>query len=84
MEKTGWKVIAIIFILLFVLETITVIWITLWAINSSYEELNNQNYCYYDFCSKYPYAEIDENNVCFCYDYDLIGDLIIVDTKIIK
>ena len=77
MEKTTWKIIAIIFIALFILETgyaITSIW---YVVNQ--EQKTNE--CYYDVCKEYPQAEYT-GGVCTCYDYDMIGDYVAVDWKV--
>jgi hypothetical protein len=81
MEKSTWKTIAIIFIVLFTLETL--VWI--WGITAYYQELEDTNVCYYDICSEYPDAwyEVD-TKVCSCYDYGLLGDLEVVKQEYMK
>jgi len=82
MEKKqwkGWKVLAIIFIILFILEN-------LWVGYGFYiirQEERKITECYYDVCEDYPEAEL-VGNVCFCYDYDLMGNFVVVDTEIMK
>lgn len=76
MEKTGWKVLAILFIILFVLETSFVGY----AVHIYNVETENTNICYYDICGEYPDALYQEG-VCSCYDYDVLGSLIIVDQE---
>lgn len=75
----NWKIVAIIFILLFVAETFFMIWSVMYS-NSEEEKTL---ICYYDVCEEYPDAWY-ENNLCTCYDYDVLGDLIPVDWEIIK
>ena len=75
----GWKATAIIFIFLFAVET-TFIGYTIHLYNV---ELEMTNECYYDVCKDYPSALL-ENGVCFCYDYNMLGELDIVETEIMK
>ena len=75
----NWKIIAIIFICLFVSETAFMVW-GLILVN---QEEANINQCYYEICSEYPQAEL-EGDVCYCYDYDLLGDYVLVKTELIK
>lgn len=65
----GWKVTAIIFIILFTLETAFLAWGTYLTIH----EENIRNECYYDFCSGYEdamYNTLVRDNICYCYDED--------------
>jgi len=79
MDKTGWKITAIIFIIITILETLLIIWST--TIYLQEEKLLNQ--CYYDVCSENADAGY-EAGVCACYDYDLTGELIVTKTKYMK
>jgi len=58
-----WKVLAIIFIVLFVLETAFMIY----AVTIAVQDENKTLECYYDVCSDYPDAYY-EDKVCSCYD----------------
>ncbi len=60
---TNWKTIAIIFIILFTLETSFFIW----AWNMYAREQENQNTCFYEICDGYIDAWYYED-VCLCYD----------------
>lgn len=71
-----WKPIAIIFIILFTLETLFVGWGVILAIEE--EEKNYE--CLYDICDDYPQAYYDDP-ICYCYDYDVLGQLIVVDEE---
>ena len=65
----GWKITAIVFILLFVLETAFVGW-GLYLVQHE-EEVRAD--CYWNICENYPYAEWNvqtADNVCYCYDED--------------
>lgn len=75
MDKLGWKILAIVFIVMFAAETIFVIWA--WSL--AIEEEKQLKECYYDICAEHPYAELD-GDICFCYDYDMLGDLILDKT----
>ena len=72
MEKTGWKIIAIIFMILFVIETAWIVY----SINSYQISADKSNNCLYNLCKEYPDAYY-ESNICYCYDYDLLGELVI-------
>lgn len=62
----GWKTVAIIFIILFFLETALLVW----AYNVGSEEMENEEVCANEICfnvdeaSTYLYAE----NICSCYN----------------
>ena len=61
----GWKVTAIIFIVLFVLETIFL----LYAYKIGTEAVTNEYNCAYVFCSEYPsYSFDDYTGLCKCYE----------------
>lgn len=79
METTTWKTIAIIFMTLFIVETLLIIWGYYLIIN----EENMTKECYYDICSEYPEAFI-QDDICTCYDYDVMGDFVPVKTEVIK
>jgi len=67
-----WKSIAIIFIILFVLETSLFVW----AYSLSVKEEKMIMECYYDICEDYPDAYFEEN-LCSCIGYDLWGEEIV-------
>ena len=67
MEKNTWRTIAIIFICLFSVLLL----FNIWAVNNYLEEENNTNECYYDVCSGYIDAWYS-NNICFCYETDML------------
>lgn len=75
----GWKVVAIIFIVLFSLETL--MWV--YSFYMYEKELKETKYCYYDVCADYPEASYEEG-ICWCYDYDLVGNYKIVKTEVIS
>ena len=74
-----WKVTAIIFIILFTLETLYFIW----AIKYTLDEENKTLECYYEICEDYPDAW-REGDLCYCYDYDVMGELTLAKTKVMK
>ena len=66
----GWKVTAIIFIVLFILETAFIFW----AVGLANESTALENECYYDICdlgnpnSRYDTWYVDTvDKVCSCY-----------------
>lgn len=79
MENNKWRTIAIIFIILFILETALIVW----SINIAYSEEDNWNECLYNICGEYPDAYYQEN-VCECYDYDVLGNLMVAKTEYMK
>ena len=78
---SGWKVIAIVFLTLFIVQN----GLLIWAYKSVEKDDMNTIECYYNVCSEYPEADFDiDTGVCSCYDYDLIGDIFVAETKVIK
>lgn len=79
MEKTTWKTIAIIILILFIIENFIIIY-GIYLIEKE-EKLTYE--CYYDICEEYPDA-LYEEPLCTCYDYDLMGDYVIAKQKILE
>jgi hypothetical protein len=78
MEKKGWKTLAIILIVIFILENALFIY----SVNLVNKEAKETNICYYDICEEYPQADYDSYlKICNCYDYDLLDNLEIVKTE---
>ena len=75
----GWKVTAIIFIVLFILET----GLFIWGWNETVQEEQNMNECYYDICGSYVDAWY-ELDVCTCYEYDILGELMVAKTEYMR
>lgn len=71
MEKQGWKGIAILFIMLFVMETLVFIWISV----EGTRMINKENICAYNICGDDPeivyYEYFEYEEVCECYDADM-------------
>ncbi len=76
MEKNGWKTLAIVFMVLF----FTFVAFGVYAIIDENNKYDKMNTCYYEICGEYPEAGY-ENNVCSCYDYDVLGYLQVVEIK---
>lgn len=76
MKSTTWKVIAIIFIVLFILENVWFIWAILYT---NHEEARIKT-CYYDICSE-NYDAAFEDDICTCYDLDTLGNYVISKTE---
>ena len=68
-----------VFIILFTLETAYVVW----SISYYYIEEGKIYECYYDICGEYPEAEYSDN-VCSCYGYDNLGQLMVVKSKYMR
>lgn len=79
MEKTTWKIIAIVIIALFIIENISIVYLVFSVLKEEKKDLS----CYYETCQDYPEA-VREGNLCYCYDYDVIGNLEIVKTTIVN
>jgi len=79
MEKTFWKASAIIFFILFAILLTFIIW-SVWYYG---DEEAKTNECYYDICGDYPQA-FYVNDVCSCYEYDLMGGLVIAKETYMK
>ncbi len=73
----GWKVIAIVFIVLFIIENL----LLGWAYFSVVEDDKKLNQCYYEICEEFPEA-IYEDKLCHCYQYDEEGNLEINKTTL--
>ena len=74
-----WKTLAIVFIILFTLETLYICW----AVSYSNDLIEKQEKCYYELCEEYPEALV-EGNVCYCYDYNADGDYEIVGRGLLE
>lgn len=70
-EINGWKVVAIIFIVLFILETCLIVWVG----NLGLKELNAEESCYVDICLDSDFYKWDTNSkTCYCFNSN--GDII--------
>jgi len=78
-KTNNWKTIAIIFIILFTLETLMIIWGTVLI----QEEEEKTEECYYNICEDYPEAYFEED-YCYCYDYDQTGKLVVAESEYMK
>jgi len=72
----NWKIIAIIFMILFLIETSLVIW-SFWYASRENERAYE---CLYDICSD-NYDAWYEDEVCTCYDLDMFGEYVVSKTK---
>ena len=76
-----WKIIAIVFICLFVVENSILIYDYI----SSVRKDNLKMTCFYEICEGYADAWLDEKtNLCYCYDYDNLGQLVVSKEKWMK
>lgn len=65
MEEKTWKILAIVFMVLFFLETI----ILIWAFNIGTEAIDNESKCAYNICEgsdTYQYDTYDK--LCYCFE----------------
>lgn len=65
----GWKVTAIIFIVLFVLENL-LLGYGFYLVNEDDKKFNE---CYYEICEEFPEATY-ESGICTCYQYNEYGN----------
>ncbi len=79
MKKKGWKIIAIVCLVI----TTLIIVSNLINYISYLNEEKKINECLYDICNDYPDADYEED-ICYCYDYDVLGELFLADTKYMK
>lgn len=79
MEKTGWKIMAIIELVLLIVG-IGFLWLSLHIAN---QEVEKQNICYYDLCGEYIDAWYSEN-ICYCYEEDVLGTLVVAKSQYMK
>ncbi len=79
MEKRGWKTLAIILIIFIVLWMLYGAWL-------AYEEdkeYNKQFECWYEICGAYEEVTY-ESNLCTCYEYDFIGNLVVAKYEVMN
>ena len=79
MKDKKWKVLAIIFMILFAL----LLTFNILAVAYVNYDTKQQNICYYDICSGYPDAYYLDH-VCTCYEYDVIGNLVVSKSEYMK
>ena len=77
--KINWKAIAIFYTVIFL------VLLAAWIVGTvSYnQEEEKTNICYYDVCEIYPEADYTDD-VCTCYDYDVLGDYIVSKQEYMK
>lgn len=59
----GWKLTAIIFIILFVAETIFFVWL----VQNGFEEIEKENECAINICEWYDAYQYYDS-ICYCYE----------------
>ena len=60
----GWRTLAIVFIILFILETAFLVW----AMNLGTQAIENKQKCVYNTCAEYDgYYYDDTSTMCYCY-----------------
>ncbi len=67
-KVNGWKITAIIFIVLFILETISFVGLMMWGAAILNEESEKETECIYNVCSGAEgYIYDDYYEICECY-----------------
>lgn len=79
MERNGWRITAIIFIVLFV----ALVSLITYGLIINHNNTKKMETCYYEMCSEYPEALV-QGNICHCYDYDTLGQLNIAKSYVIR
>jgi len=75
MQKKGWKVLAIILLIVVIAETGLIVW----AYNKGVEDIRNEEVCAYEICEEYNSYQYDSYyQICYCFE-----DNEIVKTKYI-
>lgn len=77
MEKTGWKTLGIVFLIVTIVETIFIVWL-FWAGYQVLEEENNailrENVCIVEICADFSaYWYDDTTQVCECYENGVLA-----------
>jgi len=74
-----YKILFIVLLVIFIIENI------FWgfAIYMAIDDEKKTQECYYDICEDYPQA-FYEDGLCSCYDWDLMGELQVVETEIMR
>ena len=73
-----WRILAIIFIVLFAMLLIY----NIYSVSVYNKSIKNQNICYYDICNNYTDAYYESTTqVCSCLNYDLLGNEQVVYTQ---
>ena len=81
MEKNGWKITAIIFISITALYTL----LGVWGYVIMEEEAKNEAICAYEICNvNQTYYYFTDTKLCNCYQNDLLGNPIIVNSEIVR
>ena len=66
MDKSGWKVLAIIFIILFIIETCLIVYAVKWGQEAIEKETEcSVNVCGSDIYDAYYYDDYEQ--LCYCY-----------------
>ena len=75
-QSNRWKIVAIIFIALFIAENLYLAWAVWYTVQEEQKTYD----CYYNTCAEYPEA-MYRDGVCSCYDYDVLGELFVAETE---
>ena len=79
MENKNWKMIAIMSIIINII--MIVLWI--WVYMDIIQEEEKTYECYYEVCDGYHDAWY-ENNVCTCYELDVMGNYVVEKEKYMR
>jgi len=82
-KRNGWKITAIWFIILFGLQTIGIVGITIYMINEINIDDDNLYECFYNICGDYEDYWYGDG-VCACYSYTDEGYAIMEETIYMK
>ena len=79
MESKTWQIIAVISWFI----TGSLIGLIIWSYNDLVDEEEKTYECYYEICTD-NYDAFYENNVCTCYDLDIMGEYVVDKQKYMK
>ena len=76
----NWKIAFWIVLTILILENIFILWGYSMVLSEEKQTLE----CYYEVCQDYPDAQLTSEGVCHCYDYDVLGNPIIVKSEVMR
>ena len=78
-KEQKWKVIAIVFITLFIFQNLFIVF-SFMSVSAEERQIKE---CFYEICEDYLDADLVDD-ICYCYDYDVLGELYVAKEKWMK
>ena len=79
MEKSTWKTLALVSWSVLIAGVIFIFV----AISIGEKEIEKEQICLYEMGDNYDYSYY-QDGICYLYDYDMLGNLNLVDEEIVK